>query len=246
VFVFSFDFIRASQSMVNTVMCTPGALSAYRRDIVKRVLSEWRHQRFCGRPANIGEDRAMTNLILREGYHVLFQENAKVYTDVPTGYMNLCKMYLRWGRSNIRETIAMSKFAFRPFRNGPMTGARINLLLGWLSLTQSQIVLLMTWALLLWYPVGMAINVFGGILISSSLVAGIYAWRYRSLNAAWAYVYGIFWFVGLFWITPYASFTPHQSGWLTRQIPSKIITPPLPFRNSDLSLDKLPANPPLL
>ncbi|MBF0234912.1 MAG: glycosyltransferase family 2 protein, partial [Desulfamplus sp.] len=72
VFVYSFDFIRASQSMVKAVMCTPGALSAYRRNVVMDILQEWLHQKFCGQPANIGEDRAMTNLILREGYHVLF------------------------------------------------------------------------------------------------------------------------------------------------------------------------------
>ena len=35
-FAFSFEFLRASQSVVNTVFCTPGALSAYRRQPVMR------------------------------------------------------------------------------------------------------------------------------------------------------------------------------------------------------------------
>ena len=140
-FVFSFEFIRAGQSRVNAVLCTPGALSAYRREIVARVLNRWLHQTFCGRPANIGEDRAMTNLILESGSHVVFQQNAKVYTEVPIHYKKLTKMFLRWARSNIRETIVMSRFAFRRFREGSMTGARINLLLGWMALTKAQLAL---------------------------------------------------------------------------------------------------------
>jgi hyaluronan synthase len=220
VFVYSFDFIRATQSAVNTVMCTPGALSAYRRDIVMRVLPQWLNQTFCGRPATIGEDRAMTNLILREGYHVLFQENAKVYTDVPVHYTKLCKMLLRWARSNVRETIAMSRFAFRPFRRDSMIGARINLLLGWITLTASQLLLVTTWGSILLYPGAFGLNVLCGVAMSATLSAGLYAWRYRSLDCMWAYVYSIFWFTGLFWITPYALFTAHRSAWMTRQLPA--------------------------
>src|SRR5262249_7140076 len=84
VFTYAFDFIRAAQSEVRTVMCTPGALSAYRRGLVLRVLPRWMAQTFLGLPANIGEDRALTNFILREGYHVTFQGNAVVDTEVPT------------------------------------------------------------------------------------------------------------------------------------------------------------------
>jgi hyaluronan synthase len=102
-FVFSFEFIRAGQSVINTVMCTPGALSAYRGSVLLKVLNEWLGQTFMGRRANIGEDRALTNLILREGYLTRFQKNALVYTEVPMTYRNLYKMLLRWARSNVRE-----------------------------------------------------------------------------------------------------------------------------------------------
>ena len=103
VFVFSFDFMRASQSMFRTVTCTPWALSAYRKSAVIGVLDKWLNQTFLGRRANIGEDRAMTNMILRQGYDVVFQRNARVFTEVPVAYAQLCKMYLRWARSNVRE-----------------------------------------------------------------------------------------------------------------------------------------------
>ena len=115
-FLFSFDFLRASQSMVDTVICTPGALSAYRKDVVLKVLPTWLGQKFFGKPANIGEDRAMTNLILRQGYSVHYQKNATVYTNVPVRYKNLCKMFIRWARSNIRENLVMGTFIFTRFR----------------------------------------------------------------------------------------------------------------------------------
>jgi len=36
-------------------------------------LQPWLNQTFMGRPAKIGEDRAITNLVLQGGYHVTFQ-----------------------------------------------------------------------------------------------------------------------------------------------------------------------------
>lgn len=221
VFVYSFDFIRASQSMVKAVMCTPGALSAYRRSVVMAVLHEWLNQKFCGQPANIGEDRAMTNLILRQGHHVLFQQNARVYTEAPVKYVTLCKMYLRWARSNIRETIAMTRFIFKPFRRGSKLGARINLMSSWISLTKAQLFLMITWGLIIWHPMTFGVNTMLGVIISSSLAATIYAWKFGRLSALWSFVYGFYFFISLFWIRPYALMTPHKSGWLTRQVETR-------------------------
>lgn len=217
VFVYSFDFIRASQSMVKAVMCTPGALSAYRRNVVMDILNEWLNQKFCGQPANIGEDRAMTNLIIREGYHVLFQQNAKVYTEVPVKYVNLSKMYLRWARSNVRETIAMTRFIFKNFREGSKLGARINLISGWVAITKAQIFLVITWGLILLHPTTFGVNTIIGVTISASLAAIIYAWKFGTFSSLWAFVYGFYFFVALSWIRPYALITPHKAGWLTRQ-----------------------------
>ncbi|MGD9730835.1 MAG: glycosyltransferase family 2 protein [Desulfamplus sp.] len=217
VFVYSFDFIRASQSVVKAVMCTPGALSAYRRNVVMDILNEWLNQTFCGQPANIGEDRAMTNLILREGYHVLFQQNAKVYTEVPVKYVNLSKMYLRWARSNVRETIAMTRFIFKNFREGSKLGARINLISGWAAITKAQIFLVITWALILLHPMTFGVNAIIGVLVSSSLAAIIYAWKFGTFASLWSFIYGFYFFVALSWIRPYALITPHKAGWLTRQ-----------------------------
>ena len=47
-FVLSFDFLRAAQSIYGFVFCTPGALSAYRREAISPILEEWRGQTFLG------------------------------------------------------------------------------------------------------------------------------------------------------------------------------------------------------
>lgn len=218
IFLFSFDFIRAGQSMVNTVMCTPGALSAYRREVVLRLLSEWTAQTFMGRPSNIGEDRAMTNLILREGYDVCFQQDAVVRTMVPVGYRGLCRMFLRWERSNVRETLVMSTFAFRRFREGSIIGARVNLVLSWLGLAMAPFLIPFTLASFAIHPVNCLLGILSGVLIGSSIPAAFCTWRERTDEGIWSYLYGVFWFFGLSWITPYSIMTAHNSGWLTRQI----------------------------
>ena len=219
VFVFSFDFMRAGQSMFRTVTCTPGALSAYRKSAVIGVLDKWLNQTFLGRRANIGEDRAMTNMILRQGYDVVFQRNAKVFTEVPVAYAQLCKMYLRWARSNVRETIVMTSFIFTRFRRGSMLGARINLVSDVLKLTVAQIFFLISWGLILWHPAIFGSKTIIGIVLGSSLSATIYAWKFGRISSILAFAYGFFFFIALTWIKPYALITPHHSRWLTRACP---------------------------
>ena len=117
-FVMSFEFVRSAESNLNSVLCTPGALAAYRRSAVFNCLPEWISQTFMGQPSDIGEDRAMTNMILKQGKHVLFQKDAVAYTNVPEEYLGLYKMFIRWGRSNVRENISMAKYVFTSLKKG--------------------------------------------------------------------------------------------------------------------------------
>ncbi len=217
-FAFSFDFLRAGQSVLNTVMCSPGALSAYRSKLVKKVLPLWINQKFLGRHANIGEDRAMTNMILKLGYHVLFQSNAMVFTKAPIRYRGLCKMFLRWARSNIRETLVMTRFVFTRFRESPMLGARINLLLSLMALTLGQGIKLIIVGLFISMPEILGMRMLLGAVMAGILPALFYFYTYRDTDSLWAFAYSIFWVTGLWWITPYALLTPQKTGWLTRDL----------------------------
>ncbi len=103
-YVLSFDFLRAVQSTYGTVYCCPGALTAYRTAVVRQVLDAMDGPDLPGDPCTFGEDRAMTNFILSAGYDTVFQRTGRVQTIVPWNYRKLCKMYLRWDRTYVRES----------------------------------------------------------------------------------------------------------------------------------------------
>ena len=220
-FALSFEFVRSSESTLNSVLCTPGALAAYRSTAVFACLEDWINQTFMGQASDIGEDRAMTNMILKQGYHVLFQRNAYAYTNVPEKYKGLYKMFIRWGRSNVRENIQMSKYVFKNFRKGPKAGTRL------LFFSQfSRIVLCYPFVLFMLFfvvthPLLFLSSTLVSILVLSSFPVLFYAKRYTLLQSFWAYSYSILYTFGLFWITPYAIVTANKRGWLTRDLSQK-------------------------
>ncbi len=220
-FTYGFDFLRASHSRVNTVMCTPGALSAYHRKAVMPILDEWLNESFLGQPYRIGEDRFLTNLILRDGYHVLFQSNAMVFTNVPVKYKGLVKMLLRWARSDIRESLMMNGFLFKKFRKSSALGARVNHVLSWIDMTAAQMLLVTGMISLLTLPPVVALYTLIGAVVVGIVPMTVYILRHRSLRCLWAIPYSVFYVVALAWIPVYAIFTVHKSGWLTRQIKTR-------------------------
>ncbi len=218
-FVFSFEFVRSAQSVLGSVLCTPGALAAYRKEAVLNCLPEWINQKFMGKTSDIGEDRAMTNMILKQGLHVLFQRNAYVFTNIPEKYKNLYKMFIRWERSNVRENIMMSKFAFGNFRDGSKTGSRILLLNQWFKVLLAYPMIILMFTFLYLKPLLFMTTALVSILIFSSIQAIFFAKRHNVSESLWAYPYSLFYTFSLFWITPYAIATAGRKGWLTRVLP---------------------------
>lgn len=221
-FVFSFEFVRSAQSALGSVLCTPGALAAYRRDAVMNCIEDWMNQTFMGQPSDIGEDRAITNMILKQGLHVLFQKNAYVYTNIPEKYKSLYKMFVRWERSNVRENIMMGKFAFTNFRVESTIGPRILLGMQWLKVIMAYPLLLLLLLFVSTYPILFVCSSLVGILIFSSVQMVFYAKKYNISEAFLAYTYSIFYMFTLFWITPYAIATASRRGWLTRELPTTV------------------------
>lgn len=217
-FVLSFEFVRSAESRLDSVLCTPGALAAYRRSAVMACLPQWITQTFMGQPSDIGEDRAMTNMILKQGHKVLFQRNAYAFTNVPETYKGLYKMFIRWGRSNVRENIEMSKYVFTQFRKGAKAGARILFINQFLRIVMSYPFLLFMLFFIVTHPVLFFSSTLFGILIISSFPMLFYGRRYDWSRSFWAYSYSILYTFALFWITPYAIATASRRGWLTREL----------------------------
>lgn len=220
-FVLSFEFVRSAESSLNSVLCTPGALAAYRRTAVFACLDAWINQTFMGQPSDIGEDRAMTNMILKQGYHVLFQRNAYAYTNVPEEYKGLYKMFIRWGRSNVRENIEMSKYVFKNFREGSKAGTRLLFFSQAAKIVMSYPFLLFMLYFVVTHPLLFVASTLTSILVLSTFPVIFYAKRYNFLESFWAYSYSVMYTFGLFWITPYAIATANRRGWLTRGLAEK-------------------------
>jgi hyaluronan synthase len=214
-FVLAFDFLRASQSQYRFVFCTPGALSAYRREAIFPILEEWRRQTFLGLPSTIGEDRAFTNLILRQGYDTVYQRSAVVYTMVPETYKGMCRMFLRWDRSNFRESYLQMKFMFRRYRRRHRLLPIVDFFIRELEFPLSCIFIPLLLVSIIISPV-----VLVKFVTALTLVSFILTVYYLSTERDMDFVYGVLYaFFALFfvkWIQPYAFLTLRDGRWLTR------------------------------
>jgi hyaluronan synthase len=213
-FILSFDFLRAVQSTYGTVYCCPGALSGYRASAVRALLERWLGETFLGAPCTFGEDRAMTNLLLEAGFDTVYQSTAVVRTVVPWTYAKLCRMYLRWDRSYIREEIRYARIVWRR----PPRALFLSLFETTLSnlrypVYYSSLFLLMM--LLPGHPLVLArLLVVVGLF---SLFNMLYYLRSeRSGDFLYGVLYPYFALFALFWIFPYAALTVRAQGWLTR------------------------------
>ncbi len=214
-FVLAFDFLRASQSVYGFVTCTPGALSAYRRSAILPILEAWRRQTFMGTPATIGEDRALTNFVVRQGFYSVYQRTALVHTVVPETYRGLCKMFLRWDRSNFRESWVQLTFMFSKYRERDRFWPIVDFFVTQIEFPLTYLfmgLLLMSFYL---YPIVM-VKFFAGL----GVMTLCYMYYYYSQERDWEFIYGIiysyFAFFALNWVQPYAFLTLRNSRWLTR------------------------------
>jgi hyaluronan synthase len=213
-YVLSFDFLRAVQSSYGTVYCCPGALAGYRRSVLFEVLDKWMKQTFLGRQCTYGEDRALTNYILDLGYNTVYQRSAVVRTVVPWTYSKLCKMYLRWNRSYVREEIRLARIIWkRPPR-------------------ALAIALLDKFVTNMRYPIGyisLVLLVLVSVYDPTTIIRFLFAmgmmsflnmFYYLQRELSWDFLYGIFYsyfsFFTLLWIFPYAIFTVRSRSWMTR------------------------------
>ncbi len=213
-YVLSFDFLRAAQSVYGTVYCCPGALAAYRLDVVREVLDEWMGQKFLGVDCTYGEDRSMTNYILSLGYDTVYQSTAVVRTIVPHTYDKLCKMFLRWDRSYVREEIRFAGIVWkRPLKARVIAAAdtfitNLRYPVGYSSLG------------LLIFLTAQQPSMMARLLLAIGLMSFLNVLYYLRSERSWDFLYGVlysyFSFFALFWIFPYAVLTVRSRSWMTR------------------------------
>ncbi|KAF9110370.1 Hyaluronan synthase 3 [Mortierella sp. AM989] len=100
---FAFNLERGAQSYHSVVNCVSGPLGIYRMSIVANIMDSWAQQSFLGVLCTYGDDRHLTNLILREGFKVKFSHYAICYTDTPIRFIAWVTQQTRWSKSFFRE-----------------------------------------------------------------------------------------------------------------------------------------------
>lgn len=214
-FALAFDYGRAAQSVYRAVACCPGALSAFRKDIILPYMEEWENQRFLGRPVNHGEDQALTNIVLRQGFDTVYQRSAIIHTLVPTNYNQLSRMFLRWDRSYIVEGFSFARFMFTRYRAN-------NRLLPIVTFFVSNLRFVLVAVAIMELPriFDTDMNTFYRAGVALALGAIFSAAYYLRFDRSFRWVYGVFYaafsVVLLQWILPWALVTVRDERWGTR------------------------------
>ena len=102
-----------AQSVFGQVGCLAGRTIAYRRTAFEPAVERLVRQTVLGVPLHVGDDRVLTNELLRNGWRTVYQSTALVYTDAPSEWRTFWKQQLRWGRSSQRETLLSLAWLWR-------------------------------------------------------------------------------------------------------------------------------------
>ena len=108
----AFRVMKAAEGYFDAATCLSGPLSCYRKDLVLKYMDAWLNQRFLGQKATFGDDRSMTNFILRYN-RTTYQDSAVCMTIVPRSYQVFLRQQMRWKRSWLRESLIASRFRWK-------------------------------------------------------------------------------------------------------------------------------------
>jgi len=207
----SFRVMKAAESVFDSVTCLSGPIAAYRREVLQMVMPEWLNQMFMGRPATFGDDRSLTNSLLRRGYKVVYESKAKVTTFVPENHRAFLRQQLRWKRSWFREMMIASTFMWR--RQPLMI---ISFYLSFvLPLLGPAIVLRALIYVPLVQQTSPLMYIFG-ITLMSALMSSTYLLYKRSRIWFYGTVFCFYYMFILVWQTPWAVLTCWRNEWITR------------------------------
>ena len=111
-YLVSYELMKAPESLFGAVTCCPGCLSAYRKEYLLRILDPWLKQTFMGARATFGDDRSLTNYILRD-YRVIYNPLARSSTQVPETWIHYMRQQCRWKKSWLREAPIAGRILMR-------------------------------------------------------------------------------------------------------------------------------------
>ena len=209
----AFRVCKAAESIFGAVTCCSGCFSAYRRAAITPVLEHWEHQRFLGRPATYGDDRSLTNYVLRN-WTVQYDELARSRTIVPTTFSLFLRQQLRWKRSWTRESLIVGRFIWR---RSPAASVW-----AYLGIVLPLVAPLVAVRALFWQPLvagaGAPFVYLIGIYAMALVYGLYYGLRHGRYDTLWVFgvLFVFFYLAFLLWQTWYAILTSRNSSWGTR------------------------------
>jgi hyaluronan synthase len=202
---------RAAQSYFYVLMCCSGPFSAYRKSVIDHVKDKYTSQNFLGRRCTFGDDRHLTNLVLEEGYRVVFDNKAIAYTHVPTDIRTYIKQQVRWNKSFYREMLWTLR-SFREHHPYMIYDLVMQLILPFLLIVALGG---MVWQSFTYGP-HVILHYIGTIIVIAVLRAGYGLYRTKDAGFLLFVLYG---FIHLLLLMPtrlYALCTMRETGWGTR------------------------------
>ena len=209
----AFRVVKAAESIFNCVTCCSGCFSAYRREAIAPHLDWWENQSFLGIPSTFGDDRSLTNCVLRK-WKVRYESQAVSHTAVPTGFRQFMKQQLRWKRSWTRESLIVASFIWRKH---PVAA-----LVTYVGMFLPLVAPIVAVRSLLWQPIaegaGVPLLYLVGVLSMAVAYGLYYAARHPRYDTLWIYgvAFCFFYVAFLLWQTYYAIATVRTASWGTR------------------------------
>lgn len=212
----AFRVMKAAEGLFDAVTCLSGPLSCYRKDIIMKHKDDWLNQSFLGQKATFGDDRAMTNFVLRH-HRTTYQDTAVCSTIVPNQYKTFLKQQMRWKRSWLRESLMAGKYMWRkePF-------AAVTFYMGLIVPIIAPVVVVYN---LIYVPITQHIfptAFLVGILLMSMMMSMAQMFLRKSTTWIFGMLFCLYYECVLLWQMPIAWFTFWKSTWGTRMTPEDI------------------------
>jgi hyaluronan synthase len=214
----AFRVCKAAESIFGAVTCCSGCFSAYRREAIAPVLERWEGQRFLGRPATYGDDRSLTNFVLRK-WKVNYDETARSVTIVPAHFRLFLRQQLRWKRSWTRESLIVGRFIWR---KSPLAS-----LWAYLGIVLPLLAPIVAVRAIVWLPLvggsGAPFIYLIGIYAMALVYGLYYGLKHGRYDTLWVFgvMFVFFYIAFLLWQTYYAILTSRNSSWGTRGTPAE-------------------------
>jgi len=206
------NIYKKAQSSLGMVVCCSGCIAAYKKEIIVSIIDEFVNQEFFGEACTHSEDRHLTNLVLKNGYKVVYVPEAISHTEAPTTLNEFLKQQQRWKRGYIRESIYTLTYAWRV---KPILFIEI---LFW-NLTVPFFVLGLMMALfvsILLEPSFFFITILPSWL-SFILIRYLFLFMFSTKRIPGLLIYAFLYELILYWQFIYALFTVKNKSWVTRQ-----------------------------